>query len=262
MNNLSAANLFQTFGIDTATEEQARALLREYLISIKQWNLEKNLDELLTVGGGFLDRLHFIEPQLDTRHYRSLLVSGCAVGSELILARNRGFLEALGTEVISEYVTIGSKRLGSVPNTAIQLYDGIILPFSNDRFSCIASGHIIEHTKSPINYLREHMRVLEPGGMLFLEFPDRYHSIELHTGLKSYEWLPWPLRNLMLRFNSSRFGGHTREKRDLYRAVRLTLKPISIWQIKMYLFLLGYFSSRIVAIQIPAPGFTRIMIQK
>jgi len=119
MNEPLASNISETFTIDASTEKEAEALLRNYLIGIEQWNLEKNLEELLTVGGGFLDRLNFIESHLGTKHYRSLLVSGCAVGSELIAARNRGFSEAIGTEVVPDYVTIGRKRLKDLTDTAI-----------------------------------------------------------------------------------------------------------------------------------------------
>src|SRR5260370_4832201 len=101
------------------------------------------------------------------------------------------------------------------------------LPFEDGSFSFLASGHIIEHTSSPMHYLREQLRVLQAGGFLFLEFPSRYHSIELHTGTSSVEWLPAPLRSWALRWRMSRFGGRPAAERPLDRDILTTLKLIS-----------------------------------
>lgn len=250
------------FTIPHQIEKETKENLRKYLESIKQWDIERNLEELLTIGGGFVDRLNFFEPYLDSSLKESLLVSGCSVGSELVLALNHGFKSVTGTEVVKEYVEIGKKRLNGIPNTSILHYDGFHLPFSDTQFSCIASGHIIEHTPSPYKYFVEHMRVLKPGGIFFIEFPDRYYSTELHTGVRSYEWMPSILRDIILRYKSSSFSRTTSLEKERYQAIRTTLSPISIWQIKLFLLGSRQISSRIIAVQYPAPGFTRILVQK
>lgn len=250
------------YQIQPSDEFKAREELTKYLTSLDQGNLKKNIEELLTVEGGFLDRFNFVKPFLCSGAKKHILVSGCAVGSELILARNLGFQRATGTEVAKQYVDIGRERLASIPGVAIELYDGQSLPFVDHSFSMIASGHIIEHTPAPFKYFREHMRVLEPGGLFFIEFPDRYHPVELHTGVPSVEWLPSPLRELVLRFRSSRFSGNSAAKRSAYKAIRKTLRPMSVWQIKRFIARCGRREAAVIAVQRPAPGFTRVLIRK
>ena len=259
---LSISPQLDLIAVPEGAERQARLRLVEYLQELGQTDLEKNVEELLTLSGGFLDRFNFFMPHLDTQARDRVLVSGCAVGSELVAARNHRFREAFGTEVTERYVRIASDRLAHVPGVRVDLYDGRHLPYPDNHFSTILSGHIIEHTGAPYRYFAEHMRVLRPGGFFFIEFPDRYHSIELHTGLPSYEYLPAPLRGIVLRYLASPLAGFDQQTRRRYEAVRSTLTPVSIWQIRLYLLLSGNGRSSIVAIQRPAPGFTRLLIRK
>jgi SAM-dependent methyltransferase len=180
----------------------------------------------------------------------------------MIIARRYGFQEIFGTEVAPEYVQIASQRLLDQNGFQVFLYDGRNLPFANDAFTAIVSGHIIEHTPSPYEYLKEHIRVLAPGGFLFLEFPNRYYPIELHTGLPSLEHLPRPLRFLGLRCRASRLSRFSPDQRKLYRYILDTLQPVSAWQIRMYLSLMSLPKSRVVHQYSPAAGFTRMLITK
>lgn len=248
--------------IDPKDEELAVQKLRAYLIGLKQANIEKNIEELFTLEGGFLDRLNFFLPHLNERAMKRLLVSGCAVASELIAALQHGFEEAYGTEVTAIYAEVANLRVAGNRKINVTIYDGSHLPYEDNFFTTLTSGHVIEHTPSPYKYFKEHMRVLEKGGFFFLEFPERYHSIELHTGLKSYEWLPTPLRSWWYRFLSSPLSLIEKEKRKYYDLIRRTLRPVSLWQLKLFLLLSGNFSSKVVAVQRPAPGFLQVLIQK
>jgi SAM-dependent methyltransferase len=261
-NTAQIVNANVSYSVPIEVEQQTEKDLRTYLENRKQWNIEKNIEELLTIGGGFIDRLNFFMPHLSDKHKENLLVSGCSVGSELIIARNYGFKSATGTEVVDEYVIIGKNRTKHIPNIQIDYYDGSKLPYKDGQFTCIVSGHIIEHTPSPYNYFVEHLRVLAKGGVFFIEFPDRYHPVELHTATRSFEFLPWPLRNIALRYKFSKYSKSTPLEKERYKAVLNTLSPISIWQIKMFLLLSGHFTSKIIAVQRPAPGFTRVLIEK
>jgi predicted SAM-dependent methyltransferase len=43
----------------------------------------------------------------------------------------------------------------------------------------IIANHFIEHTEDPLGTLANHLRVLRPGGVLFLAVPDRRHSFDI-----------------------------------------------------------------------------------
>jgi SAM-dependent methyltransferase len=229
---------------------------------VGQTPVDRNVEELFSLQSGVVDRFHYFAPRMPRSTRRRLLVSGCAAASEMIIARNCGFQTIVGTEVASPYVDITRRRLQGQKGFYVILYDGRRLPLRANVFTAVVSGHIIEHTRSPYAYLKEHMRVLAHGGFLFLEFPNRYHGTELHTGLPSLEYLPRPLRSLALRFCASSFSRLPPDQRLRYNAIRETLQPLSVWQIAMYLLLMGDRRARIVHHYAPAPGFTRMLITK
>lgn len=242
--------------------EDVRDLVKQYLKSRNQENFEKNLQELLDVDGGCVERFNFFVPRLDENAKESMLISGCAAGSEFFVAKRFGFGKVVGTEVAADLVEICERRLANDSDCRVNLIDGLKLPYRDAEFSTVYSGHVIEHTPNTFEYFKEHWRVLRPGGFFFLEFPNRYHHTELHTGLPSYEWLPKPIRNVCLRMLATPLLTKDKRKRDLYDAVRTTLNPMSVRQILSYLRKVGLPTSRVVALEIPAPGFMRALVRK
>jgi len=248
--------------VSNRTADTARERLRAYLTKSGQWSVEKNIDELFDLAGGFVGRFDFFLPHLPEQAFDRILISGCAIGSEHIVAQRVGFKEAFGTEVSQELVDIAKLRLEGHSNCRVDYYNGLRLPYPAEHFTTVYSGHVIEHTSSPFEYFAEHMRVLKPGGFFFLEFPNRYHWTELHTGTFSFEWLPLALRSLALKAAASSFSPASAKNREFYDLVRRTLQPVSNWQLRQFMRKLGLKSSKIVATQVPAAGFMRALIRK
>ena len=259
---IAQPNAYSEFIGEPERETACRVELEQYLTRVGQVPVDRNVEELFSLNSGVCDRFEYFAPRMPEISRRRLLVSGCAAGSEMIIARRYGFQEILGSEVVQDYVQITSERLAGQEGFHVILYDGKNLPVVDGVFTAVISGHIIEHTPSPYHYLKEHMRVLAPGGFLFLEFPNRYHFIELHTGLPSLEYLPRPLRSLGLRYLASRYSGISPVKRERYDAIRRTLQPVSVWQINRYLSKMGWATSRVVHHYSPVPGYTRMLIAK
>jgi SAM-dependent methyltransferase len=249
--------------LDPEREVVATDRLRAYLTRIGQHDVERNVAELMAIqNGGFVDRFNYFIQHLDRDAYAHVMISGCSVGSEAALAKLLGFKRVSSTEVTEEYVSIARDRFAHQPELRFYQYDGQTLPFRTGEFSMLISGHIIEHTPSPRQYLAEHLRVLAPGGFCFIEFPNRYHPWELHTNLPSCEYLPLPLRNGMLRLLASRFSPYSPEQRQLFDLVRRTLQPVSIGFIARALRCLPGPRSRIIHCYQPRLGFVRMVIRK
>jgi ubiquinone/menaquinone biosynthesis C-methylase UbiE len=68
------------------------------------------------------------------------------------------------------------------------------LPFRDLSFELITMFSLIEHVQRPDACLREAFRVLRNDGKLFMQFPNRYFPIELHSGLPLYFYLPKRIR--------------------------------------------------------------------
>lgn len=242
-------------------EKEAKKKLTDYLQKIGQHDIERNVNELLLSYEGFVSRFDYFTNHIDKNAKERLLISGCSVGNELIIAKNFGFIDIYGTEVTADYIEIAKNRLSDDRSFHVSLYDGETLPYDNNFFSMICSGHIIEHTTNPQKYFNEHMRVLKNGGFLFIEFPNRYHHTELHTKTLSFEWLPKKNRNFLLKILSSNYLIF-KKNRLKYHAVLNTLQPISIGQIKSFIGCGNFKKSEIIDIQKPLPGFVRMLIKK
>lgn len=194
--------------------------------------------------------------------HASLLVSGFGAGSEMVAARRQGFGKIFGVEIDPFLLEICQKRLGYLTEFHLFIYDGEILPFDADRFTVVSSSHVIEHTGSPKRYLHECMRVLAPRGYLLLEFPHRYHKIEQHTNLRSYEWLPRPMRNAVLRMLTGGLSPLEPDVKSRYHAILATnLQQISMGGVERMLRKTAYPFTVLNSIEY-YPGIIRCVIQK
>jgi SAM-dependent methyltransferase len=192
----------------------------------------------------------------------SVLVSGCGAGCEMIVARQWGFGEIYGVEVDPVWVSACEMRLAQLPGMHVLCYDGDQLPYSDAMFDVVTSGHVIEHTRDPGRYLAESLRVLKPGGFLNLEYPARYHHVELHTQLPSLEWLPRPLRDCGYRVLGSNVSPLAPRTKQLYRSIYETrLHQVSLPAVRRWL---GRSSLRytIVNVTRAAPGVTRLVVRR
>lgn len=50
------------------------------------------------------------------------------------------------------------------------------LPDASEDF--VVANHMLEHCQDPVATLRNHLRVLRPGGVLFLALPDKTHTFD------------------------------------------------------------------------------------
>lgn len=241
----------------------AYEMLTEKYKSAYGENIKAQVEILLSLDG-YIDRFNYLRTVLGLKldaYLASIMVSGYSAGSEMIVARNFGFQKVYGVEIDKSLYEIAKIRLEKYSDAFPTIYDGLYLPYDDQQFNLVASGHIIEHTQSPLIYLREIFRVLKPGGILYIEFPSRYHHIELHTGLVSFEWLPSRLRNLILRILSSQLSPLKPQVRSRYRDVLFTLKQISrrdIFNILSHLKI----EYREIAHSTPAAGIVRCIIEK
>ena len=249
--------------ISSDQENTARSMLIEHYQKSYGDHVMEQVDLLLALDG-YIGRFNYLQSVLGEgmRLLPGILISGYSAGSEMIVARQFGFQEIYGVEVDSALLEATKIRLAGLTGMFPALYDGLHLPYHDEQFDIVVSGHIIEHTQSPSVYLRESMRVLKDGGILYIEFPTRYHFVELHTGLFSFEWLPTFLRNFLLRLLSSRFSFLDPQKRSRYKSILTTgLKQVSRRGILRLLRKMNI-HQREIAHSRPAPGIIRCIIQK
>lgn len=94
------------------------------------------------------------------------------------------------------------------------------LPFEDDSFDLVIFSHVIEHLANPVAALGELVRVLKPGGSLFVECPSE-------KSLRPGPWAP-PDFNLILSFHDDpTHGGRPWSPQALRRAaIYMGCKPL------------------------------------
>jgi SAM-dependent methyltransferase len=233
--------------------------LKNYLDSISQTNVEKNLSDLLLNNEGYIGRFKFFTPYVNPNFFDSILISGCAAGSELLVAKQFGYLNIFGVDIDPNLIEIAKERLPG-PEYNLMSYDGLNLNIADKSISTVYSGHVIEHTSNPEHYFFECLRVVRDGGFFFLEFPNRYHWRELHTNTFSFEWMPKKLRDTTLLFLERHNLNRNEILSSLFRDVRTTLSQISIGLIKNFI---SRYSREVKILKIhkPLPGYIRIIMR-
>lgn len=244
-------------------EASVREALHRHFEALKYWNASEAADQAMSLGG-MRDRLNYVASRVPQEAFGAesrVLVSGMEVGGEMLAARERGAGCVHGVEVDPVSVELCRLRFAGLEGLFPRHYDGEALPFDSAHFDLVLSGHIIEHTRDPRAYLTELLRVLRPGGWLFLEFPTRFQTREPHTGLPSVEWLPRPLRNGILRAAGGRFsplGEST--KRKCLTIVGSGLQQVSLWGVRRWL-AAAPGSAAVADVARPRPGIVRCLIR-
>lgn len=188
--------------------EAARALLRRHVGRSQLPTPEpfhRRVEEYLApVAGKFnFGRMHetyasadrfrrWVSVVADRRPVSGLevLASGCGVGGSLVAWWEAGVARAVGVEVDPALVEMAQLRIAGVPGLMAELYDGWRLPFDDASFDLVESLDVIEHVPVPDTYMREHVRVLRPGGAILLVTPNRLWPVEQHVNVVGPPWLP------------------------------------------------------------------------
>lgn len=186
---------------------------------------------------------------------KKALVIGGAVGGEAIALSQLGFQSILVTETNEAEISYGREQIRK-----FNLDSKIVFFHQEDLsglgfFDFISSGHVIEHTDSWRNHLKQIHDHSKSGTVVFIEFPSRFQLKEPHTGLFSFGFLPRPLRMAFQFFASlSLEMVELRDKAALRRSIN-ELQQISSFQIRELAWRFGW---KFRAIDKPAPGIVRL----
>jgi len=114
---------------------------------------------------------------------RSLLNVGCGTGGFNAVAARAGAL-AFGVDASEEAVAIAAAR---APDGRVLRGLAEALPFPAERFDLVFCYSTLEHVADARRAVGEMVRVLRPGGLLYLHTPGRWACFETHYKVL---WLP------------------------------------------------------------------------
>lgn len=115
---------------------------------------------------------------------------GCGVGDLTSILARTGY-QAVGADISLPFVQSAHARHPRLP--FVTLDAGPRIPFKADQFWAVAAVNTIEHVATPAQTLRELHRVLQPGGLLVLTFPNLLSPLR-------------PLKRFVTRRRRARYG--------------------------------------------------------
>ena len=123
---------------------------------------------------------------------KTVLDVGCGEGGKSIYYAGCGAEIVVGIDVVEEYAAKSAalaESLGLSDKFRFVCGSALALPFRDGTFDTVIMSDFFEHVSEPAAALREAMRVLKDGGMLFINFPPYYHPYGAH--LSDAINVPW-----------------------------------------------------------------------
>jgi len=131
-------------------------------------------------------------PYIDLRD-KEVLDIGTGLGGKLAYMRQKGPHRITTVDIIPTH-SLHARAYVAKNNggTSIEFVaaDAGRLPFQDNSFDAIFSYNTFEHIAQPLQALRESVRVLRPGGYIYLGFPPYYSPWGAH--MNRWLYLPWP----------------------------------------------------------------------
>ena len=148
-------------------------------------------------------------------HYPSqpgdrILVAGAGNGLEAVLIAGEWKLPTFGVDL-----NINRIELARVDaQIVLQCQNITRLAFINDVFSIIYCYHVLEHVEDPAEVIEELQRVLKPGGVLFIGFPNKnrlFSYVGSSQKVSLFEKVRWNFQDYLHRLKGrfeNRLGAH------------------------------------------------------
>ncbi|MBE6680052.1 MAG: class I SAM-dependent methyltransferase [Ruminococcaceae bacterium] len=122
---------------------------------------------------------------------KTVLDIGCGAAGKSLYYASRG-ANVIGVEILEKYRAEASAladELGLSDKFTFVCADAASLPFEDSTIDTIIMNDAMEHVSNPEAVIDECMRVLTPGGRLFVNFPPINHPFGAH--LSDLIYIPW-----------------------------------------------------------------------
>ncbi len=156
----------------------------EGVMSYAMWQYKKGAETIR----------YYLEAYTEDDMFRdkTVLDIGCGAGGKSLYYASRGAKEVIGVDILEKYREESAalaEELGHAERFRFVCADAAALPFDSGSIDTIIMNDAMEHVARPEAVLAECLRVLAPGGRLFLNFPPIHHPFGAH--LHDLIYIPW-----------------------------------------------------------------------
>jgi ubiquinone/menaquinone biosynthesis C-methylase UbiE len=123
---------------------------------------------------------------------KTVLDMGCGASGKSLYYISIGAEKVVGVDVVEHYKAEAeafARELGYEDRFQFILGDALHLPIEDNVFDVVIMNDFMEHIYDPEGAIREALRVLKPGGRIFVNFPPYYHPTGAH--LSDVIGIPW-----------------------------------------------------------------------
>ena len=123
---------------------------------------------------------------------KTVLDMGCGAAGTSLYYLSIGAARVVGVDIVPHYqeeAEAFARELGFGDRFTFLLGDALRLPIPDDSFDVVIMNDFMEHIRNPEGALREALRVLKPGGRIYLNFPPYYHPTGIH--MSDVIGIPW-----------------------------------------------------------------------
>ena len=123
---------------------------------------------------------------------KTVLDVGCGAAGKTLFYASQGVEKIYGLEILEKYREEADNlaaKLGLSHLFEFVCADATKLPFEDSVVDTVIMNDAFEHIPDPEKALKEALRVLKPGGRVYINFPPYYHPFGAH--LSDAIGLPW-----------------------------------------------------------------------
>lgn len=119
---------------------------------------------------------------------------GCGAATQCAIWARAGH-DVSGVDINEPLITLGRERAAAA-GLKIDLQSGsaTALPWPDDAFDVCLCPELLEHVADWESVLNEAVRVLKPGGVLYLSTTNKLCPVQEEFDLPGYSWYPAPLK--------------------------------------------------------------------
>ena len=123
---------------------------------------------------------------------KRVLDMGCGASGKSLYYVSIGAEQVVGVDVVPHYkeeAEAFARELGYADRFTFLLGDALNLSLPENSFDVVVMNDFMEHIYDPEGALKEALRVLKPGGRIFVNFPPYFHPTGAH--MSDVIGIPW-----------------------------------------------------------------------